>query len=106
MRSGLKTAQGLVLTETWYWDMNDANRAWTKRWQAERAGKIPVHGAVAGVYAETLHYLKAVAALKSAADGKAVVEADESSCRPTIRCSAKATSVPTGARFIRPISSR
>jgi branched-chain amino acid transport system substrate-binding protein len=56
---GLKTAQGLVLTETWYWDMNDANRAWTKRWQAERA--------------ETLHYLKAVAALKSAADGKAVV---------------------------------
>jgi branched-chain amino acid transport system substrate-binding protein len=69
---GLKTAQGLVLTETWYWDMNDANRAWTKRWQAERAGKFPsmVH---AGVYAETLHYLKAVAALKSAADGKAVV---------------------------------
>ncbi|HEV2624369.1 MAG TPA: ABC transporter substrate-binding protein [Xanthobacteraceae bacterium] len=69
---GLKTAQGLVLTETWYWDMNDANRAWTKRWQTERAGKFPsmVH---AGVYAETLHYLKSVAALKSAADGKAVV---------------------------------
>jgi len=69
---GLKIAQGLVLTETWYWDMNDANRAWTKRWQAERQGKFPsmVH---AGVYAETLHYLKAVAALKSAADGKAVV---------------------------------
>jgi branched-chain amino acid transport system substrate-binding protein len=69
---GLKTAQGLVLTETWYWDMNDANRAWTKRWQTERAGKFPsmVH---AGVYAETLHCLKSVAALKSAADGKAVV---------------------------------
>ncbi len=33
---GLPTAQGLTLTETWYWDMNDANRAWTKRWQAER----------------------------------------------------------------------
>ena len=31
---GLPTAQGLVLTETWYWDMNDVNRAWTKRWQA------------------------------------------------------------------------
>jgi branched-chain amino acid transport system substrate-binding protein len=69
---GLKTAQGLVLTETWYWDMNDANRAWTKRWQAERAGKFPSM-VVAGVYAETLHYLKAVAAAKSAADGKAVV---------------------------------
>jgi branched-chain amino acid transport system substrate-binding protein len=69
---GLKTAQGLVLTESWYWDMNDANRAWTKRWQAERQGKFPSM-VVAGVYSATLHYLKAVAALKSAADGKAVV---------------------------------
>jgi branched-chain amino acid transport system substrate-binding protein len=70
---GLKTAQGLVLTSTWYWDMNDTNRAWTKRWQAERKGKFPTM-VVAGVYSATLHYLKAVAALKSAADGKAVVE--------------------------------
>jgi branched-chain amino acid transport system substrate-binding protein len=69
---GLKTAQGLVLTETWYWDMNDANRAWTKRWQAEQKGKFPSM-VVAGVYSATLHYLKAVAATKSAADGKAVV---------------------------------
>jgi branched-chain amino acid transport system substrate-binding protein len=69
---GLKTAQGLVLTETWYWDMNDANRAWTKRWQAEQKGKFPSM-VVAGVYSATLHYLKSVAALKSAADGKAVV---------------------------------
>ena len=70
---GLPTAQGLALTETWYWDMNDTNRAWTKRWQAERKGKFPTM-VVAGVYSATLHYLKAVAALKSAADGKAVVE--------------------------------
>jgi branched-chain amino acid transport system substrate-binding protein len=71
---GLKTAQGLSLTETWYWDMNDANRAWTKRWQAERnaAGKFPTM-VQAGVYSGTLHYLKAVAAVKSASDGKAVV---------------------------------
>ena len=69
---GLKTAQGLILTETFYWDMNDGTRAWTKRWQAERPGKFPAM-TVAGVYAETLHYLKAVAALKSATDGKAVV---------------------------------
>jgi branched-chain amino acid transport system substrate-binding protein len=69
---GLKVAQGLVLTETWYWDMSDANRAWTKRWQVERPGKFPAM-TVAGVYAATLHYLKAVAALKSATDGKAVV---------------------------------
>jgi branched-chain amino acid transport system substrate-binding protein len=68
----LETAQGLVLTETWYWDANDANREWTKRWQQERPGKTAtmIH---AGVYAGILHYLKAVAALNSAADGKAVV---------------------------------
>ena len=71
---GLQTAQGLTLTETWYWDMNDANRAWTKRWQAERnaAGKFPTK-VQAGVYSAVTHYLKAVAALKSPADGKAVV---------------------------------
>jgi branched-chain amino acid transport system substrate-binding protein len=69
---GLPTAQGLSLTETWYWDANEANRAWTKRWQTERSGKFPtmIH---AGVYAGITHYLKSVAALKSAADGKAVV---------------------------------
>ncbi len=69
---GLKTAQGLALTETFYWDMNDATRAWTKRWQVERPGKFPNMNQ-AGVYSAVLHYLKAVAALKSAADGKAVV---------------------------------
>jgi branched-chain amino acid transport system substrate-binding protein len=69
---GLKTAQGLVLTATWYWDMTDANRAWTKRWQADRPGKFPTM-VQAGVYSAVTHYLKAVAALKSAADGKAVV---------------------------------
>ena len=72
---GLATAQGLTLTETWYWDLNDANRAWTKRWQAERnaAGKFPTM-VQAGVYSGLTHYLKSVAALKSGADGKAVVE--------------------------------
>jgi branched-chain amino acid transport system substrate-binding protein len=71
---GLKTAQGLVLTETWYWDLNDGSREWTKRWQKERnaGGKIPTM-VQAGVYAGVAHYLKAVAALKNASDGKAVV---------------------------------
>src|SRR6202046_4252490 len=52
---GLKTAQGLVLTETFYWDMNDATRAWTKRWQvaAARPGKFPSMVA-AGVYCSGL----------------------------------------------------
>jgi len=69
---GLKTAQGLILTETFYWDMNDATRAWTKRWQVERPGKFPTM-IQAGIYSAITHYLKAVAALKSAADGRAVV---------------------------------
>ena len=71
---GLQTAQGLFLTETWYWDLNDASRAWTKRWHQERGAtnKYPAMNH-AGVYAGILHYLKAVAALKSAADGKALV---------------------------------
>jgi branched-chain amino acid transport system substrate-binding protein len=69
---GLKAAQGLVLTEAWYWDMSDANREWTKRWQAMRPGKFPTMSQ-AGTYPAVLHYLKAVAALKSDADGRAVV---------------------------------
>jgi branched-chain amino acid transport system substrate-binding protein len=69
---GLKVAQGLVLTETFYWDMNDSTRAWSKRWQATRPGKFPNMNQ-AGDYSATLHYLKAVAALKSTADGKAEV---------------------------------
>ncbi len=71
---GLNIAQGLIFTETWYWDLNDNSRAWTKRWQAERGatGKVPTMN-MAGVYAGTLHYLKAVTALKASADGKAVV---------------------------------
>jgi branched-chain amino acid transport system substrate-binding protein len=69
---GLKIAQGLVLTETWYWDMNDANRAFTKRWQAERPGKFPTM-VQAGVYSAITHYLKAVDALPSHDDGKTVI---------------------------------
>lgn len=70
---GLQAAQGLVLTETFYWDMNNATRAWTKRWQLERPGKFPSM-IQAGVYSSVLDYLKAVAALKSAVNGKAVVD--------------------------------
>jgi branched-chain amino acid transport system substrate-binding protein len=71
---GLQTAHGLFLTETWYWDLNDPSRAWTKRWHKERGAdnKYPAMNH-AGVYAGITHYLKAVVALKSAADGKAVV---------------------------------
>ncbi len=69
---GLPTAQGLIFTGSFYWDMNDNTRAWTKRFVAQSGGKYPtmVHS---GVYASVLHYLKAVAELKSDEDGKAVV---------------------------------
>ena len=72
---GLPTAQGLVLTETFYWDLNDGTRAWTKRWHQERGAtnKYPTMNH-AGVYAGTLHYLKARLALGAAQqDGKAIV---------------------------------
>jgi branched-chain amino acid transport system substrate-binding protein len=68
---GLPTAQGLVFTETFYWDLNDSTRAWTKRFQAERPGKFPTM-VQAGVYSSVIHYLKAVEALGADGDGKAV----------------------------------
>jgi len=69
---GLKTAQGLIFTEAWYWDTNDANRAFAKEFAAANKGNHPtmIH---AGVYSAVIHYLKAVHELKSDADGAAVV---------------------------------
>ena len=69
---GLQTAQGLIFTEAFYWDLNDKTRAFAKRFAELDRGIHPtmVH---AGVYSAVTHYLKAVEALKSDADGKAVV---------------------------------
>jgi branched-chain amino acid transport system substrate-binding protein len=69
---GLATAQGLVLTEAWYWDMNDSNRAFAKKFSAANKDKYPTM-VQAGVYSAVTHYLKAVEALKKTDDGKAVV---------------------------------
>ena len=68
---GLEKAQGLIFTETFYWDLNDNTRAFTKRFAAGNGGKYPTM-VQAGVYAGVLHYLKAVSALKSD-DGTKVV---------------------------------
>ncbi len=70
---GLQTAQGLLLSESFYWDKNDQTRAWSKKFAQRNGGKMPTM-VQAGVYAGVLHYLKAVKALKSDADGKAVVD--------------------------------
>ncbi len=57
---GLETAQGLLLTEAWYWDLNDETRAFAKRF-ADRI-KRPPGSAQVGVYSSVTHYLKAVKA--------------------------------------------
>lgn len=58
---GLGVAQGLVLTTSFYWDRNDATRAWSARF-GKAAGKMPSM-TQAGVYSGVLHYLKAVQAV-------------------------------------------
>lgn len=60
---GLKTAQGLTFTESFYWDMNDQTREWSKRFvKLSPKGTMPSMDA-AGVYGVVLHYLKAMEAL-------------------------------------------
>jgi branched-chain amino acid transport system substrate-binding protein len=61
---GLQTAQGLIFTETFYWDRNDASRAFAKRFAPQYKGNMPTM-VQAGIYSSVLHYLKAVEALKS-----------------------------------------
>jgi branched-chain amino acid transport system substrate-binding protein len=73
---GLEKAQGLIFTETFYWDYNDQTRAFAKRFAAANRGIHPtmIH---AGVYAGVLHYLKAVEALKSDEGGKVIAKMKE-----------------------------
>jgi branched-chain amino acid transport system substrate-binding protein len=63
-RLGLNKAQGLILSESFYWDLNDQTRAWSARFARRHWGAMPTM-AQAGVYSAVLHYLKAVDALKS-----------------------------------------
>ncbi|WP_084305177.1 ABC transporter substrate-binding protein [Bradyrhizobium sp. ARR65] len=70
---GLNTAQGLQFTESFYWDLNEGTRAWTKRFAPRNNDKYPT-ALHAGAYAATLHYLKAVDQLGASDDGKVVVE--------------------------------
>jgi branched-chain amino acid transport system substrate-binding protein len=69
---GLETAQGLRLTESFYWDQNDATRAFSKRYAEKMGGKMPSM-VQAGVYSGVAHYLKAVAAA-GGTDGPAVAD--------------------------------
>ncbi|HST94815.1 MAG TPA: ABC transporter substrate-binding protein [Microvirga sp.] len=73
---GLQVAQGLVMTEAFYWDLNDQTRAWSRRYAEKSGGKMPSM-AHAGVYAATLHYLKAVEALKDKDPAKVMAKMKE-----------------------------
>ena len=73
---GLNTAQGLVFTETFYWDLNDQTRAWSKRFAERHGGKYP-SADHAGVYAAVLHYLKAVEAGKTDDGTKTIAKMKE-----------------------------
>ncbi len=69
---GLDKAQGLLLTDAFYWDLNDTTRRFSQRFGKLHKGAMPTMGQ-AGVYSAVLHYLKAVEALKADADGSKVV---------------------------------
>ncbi|WP_398480516.1 ABC transporter substrate-binding protein [Tardiphaga sp.] len=60
---GLDLAQGLSFTETFYWDMNDGTREFSKRFSARSKGAAPPTMVQAGVYSGTLHYLKSLEAM-------------------------------------------
>src|SRR5581483_2229326 len=68
---GLNTAQGLIVTTSFYWDLNDQTRAWSKRF-FEKHKRMPTM-VQAGVYSSVLHYLKAVEKLKADQDGAKVI---------------------------------
>lgn len=70
---GLRSSQGVLALMPFYWDQDDASRAFAKRFQERHPRKIMPNDMQAGVYAATVHYLKAVAAVKDGHDGRAVV---------------------------------
>ena len=68
---GLQTAQGLQLTEAFYWDLNDKTRAWSARFAERAGGRMPTMNH-AGVYSATLAYLRAAAAEHTIAGAQVV----------------------------------
>ena len=72
---GLETAQGLNFTETFYWDLNDQTRAFSKKFSARMKNNAPPTMVQAGVYSGLIHYFKALEALGgNPHDGIKVVE--------------------------------
>ena len=72
---GLQASQGALLVNPFYWDMNDGTRAWSRRFKQRSHNNAMPNDMQAGVYAATLHYLKAVQKVGNPDDGKAIVAA-------------------------------
>ncbi len=70
---GLPAAQGLLLTEAFYWDLNDSTRAFTRRFAERMPGRVPTENQ-AGVYSSIMAYLRA-AKLAGSVEGERVIEA-------------------------------
>ena len=70
---GLPAAQGLLLTEAFYWDLNDGTRAFAQRFAERMPGRVPTENQ-AGVYSSVLAYLRAARAADSI-EGARVIEA-------------------------------
>jgi branched-chain amino acid transport system substrate-binding protein len=70
---GLNSAQGMIVTESFYWDLNDATRAFARRFAERFAGKMPTSNQ-AGVYSQVLAYLHAVKAANTIEGEKVVAE--------------------------------
>ncbi len=71
---GLQTAQGLIFTETFYWDLNPQTRAFTKRFSALAPRNLYPSMIHAGVYSAVTHYLKAIEAIKTDDGGKVIAQ--------------------------------
>ncbi len=74
---GLKTAQGLQFTDSFYWDRNDDTRAWTKRFVEKMNGKQYPTMNHAGNYGGALHFLKAIEAAQTRDGAKIVAKMKE-----------------------------
>ncbi len=69
---GLEATQGAIITDNWYWDLNEGTRAFARRFAERHGGRVPTT-LQANVYAAVMHYLKAIDAEGGSTDGRAVV---------------------------------
>jgi branched-chain amino acid transport system substrate-binding protein len=71
---GIKAINNVKIVVSFYWDMNDGTRAFARRYQAAHPRKLMPNDQQAGNYSAVQHLIKAMAEIKSAADGKRLVD--------------------------------